>query len=256
MARIRTVLVDDEPLARERIRTLLAAHDDVEIVAECTSGIEALRAITELQPHLVFLDVQMPELDGFGVVDAIEQPVPAIVFVTAYDQYAIRAFEVHALDYLLKPFDRDRFEKALSRARKELQRGESGALQGGLEDLLRELRTDAKRIERLVVRSGGRIFFIRTDEVDWIEAEGNYVRLHTGSESHLVRETMTNLEARLDPGKFLRVQRSALVNIESVRELRPWFQGDYLIVMRDGRELTSGRGYRETIRRFINRHGI
>ena len=242
---IRVLIVDDEPLACERIRTLLAAEPDVEIAAECRNGAEALRAIGKLTPDLVFLDIQMPELTGFEVLDRMNPAhVPVIIFVTAYDQYALKAFEVCALDYLLKPFDRDRFTRALTRARAELDRRKAGQVNEQVLKLISELQKSKTYVEKLIVRAGGRVFFLRIDEIDWIEAAGNYVRLHAGKEEHLYRETMTNLESQLNPERFARIHRSTIVNVERIKELQPWFRGDYQIVLRDNRKLVLSRSYR------------
>lgn len=244
MPTLRTLIVDDEPLARQRIRTLLQKESDVQVVAECADGTEAVAAIGEHHPDLVFLDVQMPVLDGFGVVEALEPDErPVIIFVTAYDQYALKAFEVHALDYLLKPFDRDRFERAVQRARSELQRGNRGGSDPRLAALREEVRT-RKPCERLLIKTTGRVYFVRVEDIDWVEAAGNYARLHIGTDLHLLRETMNSLEGRLDPARFLRIHRSTIVNIERIKELHPWFHGDYQVVMRDGTELTLSRSYR------------
>jgi two-component system LytT family response regulator len=246
--KIRTLIVDDEPLARERIRALLADEFDVEIVGEYATGREAVAAIQRQHPDLIFLDVQMPELDGFGVLQMIgAEKMPATIFVTAYDQYALRAFEVHALDYLLKPFDRERFQKALQRARRQIQQAKDGNLNQRLLALLENLQPERKWLERLVVKSGGRVFFLKAEEIDWIEATGNYVRLHTGRESHLLRETVKNLEGQLDPKKFLRLNRSTIVRIDRIKELQPWFNGEYAVILHDGARLTSSRGYREKL---------
>jgi len=252
--KIRALIVDDEPLARERLRTLLEADPDVEIAGECSSGRAAVAAIEKHAPDLVFLDVQMPHLDGFGVLEAIgPERMPATIFVTAYDQYALRAFEVQALDYLLKPFDRERFHKALRRA-KELVRGPAGTeLSRRLLALLEDLRPDPKRLQRLVLKSAGRVFFLRTDEIEWIEAAGNYLRLHVGADSHLLRETMNELETRLDPSRFIRVHRSAIVNLERIKELHPWFRGEYVIVLRTGARLTLSRGYKEKFEALLGK---
>jgi two-component system LytT family response regulator len=189
---IRALIVDDEPLARERIRMLLADEPEIEVLAESANGTEAVRDIQRLVPDLVLLDVQMPELTGFEVLDRLDPArMPVIIFVTAYDQYALRAFEVCALDYLLKPFDRERFGRALARARMELDRKKSGQVNDRVLKLLSELGQGKKYLEKLMIRDGGRVFFLRTDEIDWIEAAGNYVRLHSGKEEHLYRETMT-----------------------------------------------------------------
>ncbi|MGH7491519.1 MAG: LytR/AlgR family response regulator transcription factor [bacterium] len=246
--KIRTLIVDDEPLARERIRTLLCTEADVEVVGECVNGTGAVAAIREQKPDLLFLDVQMPELDGFEVLQTIgPHEMPAVIFVTAYDRYALRAFEVHALDYLLKPFDRERFQNTLHRARTHVQREKESDLSQRLQTLLEDFRGERKGLERLVVKSGGRVIFLRVEEVDWIEAAGNYVQLHVGRDSHLLRETIKGMEARLDPNRFLRINRSTLVNIDRVKELQAWFNGDYVIILTSGTQLTSSRGCREKI---------
>ncbi len=252
--KIRALIVDDEPLARERIRALLRGDPEVEIVGECADGRRAVAAIQKHAPDLVFLDVQMPHLDGFGVLEAVgPERIPAVIFVTAYDQYALRAFEVHALDYLLKPFDRARFEKALQRARTRMERRDSGEINAKLLALLEDLRKGPRRLERLVIKTSGRIYFLPVREIDWIEAAGNYVRLHSGGQAHMIRETMAALETKLDPHKFLRIHRSTIVNIERIKELQPWFHGDYAVLLDDGARLTLSRSYRERLREILGR---
>jgi two-component system LytT family response regulator len=253
-ARIRTLIADDEPLARERLRTLLSGEDWIEVVAECQSGTEAIEAIGRLQPDLVFLDIQMPGATGFEVIETVGPArMPLVVFVTAFDRYALRAFDVHALDYLLKPFDRDRFQQALGRARVQLERRSNGDLERRLLELVQDLKPASQRLERFVVKSGGRVFFVRAEEIDWIEAAGNYVKLHVGAEAHLFRETMNTLEAQLDPDVFFRIHRSHIVNIERVKELQPWFNGEYVVFLRNGTRLTLSRGYREKLQDRIGR---
>ena len=211
--RLRAVIVDDEPLARERVRELLGEESDVEVVAECADGVEAVAAIRREDPDLVFLDVQMPEMDGFEVLDALDaETLPAVVFVTAYDRYALKAFDVHAVDYLLKPFDRARFRSALDRARLDLRSDDAGRR---ILALVADLRRERRPQQRIVVKAAGRVFFLRPDEVDWMEAAGNYVRPHVGKEAYLVRETMKGLEERLDPDTFIRVHRSRIVNLDA-----------------------------------------
>ncbi|MGH9774444.1 MAG: LytR/AlgR family response regulator transcription factor [Candidatus Acidiferrales bacterium] len=252
--RIRTLIVDDEPLGRERIRSLLEGDPEIEIAGECGSGLEALEAIEQAKPDLVFLDVQMPEMDGFEVLSALEsEQMPVVIFVTAYDKYAVRAFEVHALDYLLKSFDRDRFEAALRRAKSEIAQRQGTRIDPRLTALLDDLQRQKKILIRLVVRSGGRISFLRAEEIDWIEAADNYALLHAGRDKHLVRETMSSLADRLDPEKFQRIHRSTIVNLDRVRELEPLFHGDYLVRLRDGTELTLSRNYREKLERPLGR---
>lgn len=246
---IRTLIADDEPLARERVRSLLADQPGMSVVGEAQDGDEAVEQILNHQPDLVFLDVQMPKKTGFDVIQAVgADRMPAVVFVTAYDQYAIKAFDVHAVDYLLKPFDRDRFEGAVDRARRNFDAADTGALKAQLLRLVQQLQpSTAPRQERLIVKSGGRLFFLRADEIDWIEAAGNYVRIHVGKDAHLLRETMNAIEARLDPKHFLRIHRSRIVNMERVKELHPWFNGDYAVILRDGTKLMLSRGYRDRL---------
>lgn len=254
MKKLRTVIVDDEPLARERLASLLSAEQDIEVVAQCRDGEEAVAALEQHTPDLVFLDVQMPGLNGFEVLEAVgPEKMPLVVFVTAYDQHALRAFQVRALDYLLKPFDRDRFKDALQRARAHIQRDETGDLGRRLLALVKDLRRDQPETDRLVVKSGGRLFFLRTDEIDWVEAAGNYVRLHVGSASHLLRETMNAIEGRLDPEKFFRIHRSRIVNMERIQEMQPWLNGEYAVLLRTGTRLTLSRGYREKLQERLGR---
>jgi two-component system, LytTR family, response regulator len=252
--RVRVVVADDEPLARERLRTLLAREDWVELIAECPNGTEAIEAITRLKPDLVFLDVQMPGATGFDVIGAVgPSRMPLVVFVTAFDRYALRAFDVHALDYLLKPFDRERFRDTLVRARQQLERRPNDDLERRLLALVQDLTPAAQRPERFVIKSGGRVFFVRADEIDWVEAAGNYVKLHVGTDAHLFRETMNALESQLDADVFFRIHRSHIVNIERVKELQPWFNGEYVVFLRSGARLTLSRGYREKLQTRIGR---
>lgn len=246
--KIKTLIVDDEPIARDRVRRMLREESDVEIVGECGNGAEAVAFINENQPDLVFLDIQMPEMTGFEALQQLNQnQAPVIIFVTAYDQYAIQAFDVHALDYLLKPFNRQRFQRAVERARELIEKTQVGTIDERLVSLLSDLKASKKYLERLVVKSVGRVFFLRTDEVDWIEAAGNYAKLHVGREGHLIRETMNGLEAKLNPDKFLRIHRSTLVNIDQIKELSPLFSGDYTVMLKNGVELTLSRNYRDRL---------
>jgi two-component system LytT family response regulator len=251
---IRVVIADDEPLARERLRTLLEGEDWLEIIAESQNGVEATERILRHQPDLVFLDVQMPGATGFDVIEAVgPERMPLVVFVTAFDKYALRAFDVHALDYLLKPFDRERFQQALTRARQQLERRSTGDLERRLIELVQDLKGPQQKLERFVIKAGGRVFFVRADEIDWIEAAGNYVKLHLGAESHLFRETMNALESRLDADLFFRIHRSHIINIERVKELQPWFNGEYVVFLKNGTRLTLSRGYREKLQERIGR---
>lgn len=256
MTPLRVLIVDDEPLARQRLVGLLEGHD-VEIAGECGDGLAAVAAIEAQAPDLLFLDVHMPKLDGFGVLEAIApERMPVTVFVTAYDQYALRAFEVHALDYLLKPFDRERFERTLERARLEIERARASERTLKLAGLLADLQAARpKALDRLVVRANGRVFFLRAGDVDWIEAAANYVDLHVGNEVHLIRETINELAARLDPATFLRIHRSIIVNLDRVKEIQPWFNRSYVLVLRDGTQLRSSRAYRARLHRLVHEQG-
>jgi len=260
---MRVLVADDEPLARRRVLRLLREHDDeVDVVAVCESGSQAVEAIRETRPDLVFLDVQMPGLDGFEVLERLGGELPAVIFVTAHDRYALRAFEVHALDYLLKPFDAERFHRALEHGRARLgQRDGEGRerLAALLEQLARERGGSAepappaparRHLDWVMVKVRGKVEFLRTADIDWIEAEGNYVRLHAGKKKYLVREKIGALEERLDPERFLRVHRSALVQLDRVAELHPMAAGDGILVLRDGSEVKLSRGFR---RRLLER---
>jgi len=252
--RLRTVIVDDEELGRDRIQSLLETQPDVEIVGVCNDGTSAVETIDRTQPDLVFLDVQMPGMDGFEVIENLDAArLPAVVFVTAHDGHAIRAFEIHALDFLLKPFDQTRFEKALERARTQIgkTKTQGPAIDSRIVSLLEELREERKYPERLIVKSSGRVFFVRTEEIDWVEASGNYVKIHTKSEAHLLRESMKNMEAKLDPKTFVRIHRSAIVNIDRIKELEPWFHGEYIVIMRDGTRLTASRVFSDRLSALI-----
>jgi two-component system, LytTR family, response regulator len=246
---IRTLIVDDEPLARDRVKRFLRDEEDVEVIGECGNGDDAVELIKSENPDLVFLDIQMPEKNGFEVIKSLSgKRLPTVVFVTAYDKYALQAFDVHALDYLLKPYNRERIKRAVSRAREHIEHKRLGNLDERLNTLIADLKSEKKYLERLVVKSIGRVFFLKTDEIDWIEAAGNYVKLHVGRESHMIRETMNGIEAKLDPDKFLRIHRSTVVNIDRIKELHPMFSGDYAVILRNGTELALSRNYRD---RFV-----
>lgn len=253
--KIRILVVDDEPLARDRVRHLLKREADVEVVGECGDGREALEAIRRDKPDLVFLDIQMPEMDGLTMLGKLKPgEMPAIVFATAFDQYAIKAFEVHALDYLLKPFDDERFAGTLKRVRDRLGRSGSGAeLDPRLAALLADLRPAPKTTDRIAVKSGGRVLLVRLEEIDWVESADNYVSLHVGTEAHLLRETMNALEARLPASSFVRISRSTIVNLSRIKELQPLFHGEYAVILRDGTRLTLSRGYREKLDLLLGR---
>ena len=228
----RVLIVDDEALARERVRTLLASEKDVTIVGECSGGREAVATIVRERPDLVLLDIQMPDLDGFQVLEAVAMEwLPAVVFVTAYDEYAIQAFDVHALDYILKPIEPARFKKALARA---MKRGP---------------------LDRLVVRSKGKFTFVKPGDIDWIEADGKLAQLHVGRETHTVRIPLKRLEERLTPLGFVRVHRSAIVNVDRIKELEPWFHGEYVVILKDGTKLTSSAAHSRGLHRIIDAAG-
>lgn len=255
-AKIRTVIIDDEAPARARIRQLLKNESSFEIIADCSNGRQAVEVIEREKPDLIFLDVQMPGLTGLEVCEtlaAAKVALPLVIFVTAYDEYAVRAFEVHALDYLLKPFDRERFQKALGRARDHLNRAPTGATDTRLTALLEDLRTDTKRASRLVFKENGRVIFIRAETIDWLEADGNYVRLHAGADSHYIRETLAGLEAQLPAESFMRISRSLLVNLDRIKELQPIFYGDYVVILRDGSKLNMSRNYRDRLEAILAR---
>jgi two-component system LytT family response regulator len=276
---MRVLIVDDEAIARRRISRLLKLEDDVEVVNEVGSGTDAVAAIREHRPDLVVLDVQMPDLDGFGVVSALgdTDTMPAIVFVTAYNEYAVKAFDVNAVDYVLKPFDGERFRAAFQRARTTLEQKNSAEagrrIKALLEEVLGEQRAQAltagnggavaqptgttvpraRYLDRLMVKHDGRVFFVKVTDVDWFEASGNYVRVHVGRASHLIRETMHGIEAQLDPNLFARIHRAVIVNMDRIRELQPWFAGDYIVILRDGRQLKLSRTYREALQSRMHR---
>ncbi len=247
MKRIRTLIVDDESLARDRLRQLLQKEPEIEIIGECADGRMAVAMIEKEAPDLIFLDVQMPELDGFGVVEALGTDArPVIVFVTAHDKFALRAFEIHAVDYLLKPFDRERFQKALRRALEQVKHRESSTLIERQAAVIASLKTPPTD-ERLAVKSGGHVVWVKLDEVDWIGSADNYAELHVGAKSHLMRETLAALEARLDPNKFVRISRSIIVNAKRIKELKRLFYGGCEITLQSGTKLTLSRRYRDKL---------
>jgi two-component system, LytTR family, response regulator len=247
---IRAVIVDDEPLGRTVIREMLRGEAEIELVGEAANGHEALELLSQTQPELLFLDVQMPEVDGFDVLAALDA-LPLVIFVTAYDQYAVRAFEVHALDYLLKPFDRERFAKAVQRAKEQLKLAQHSAVNERILALLEAQRAKPPYLERLVIKHQGRVFFLKTAEIDWVEAEGNYVKLHVKQAAYLLRETLSHLEAQLDPQRFARIHRSQLVNLDRIRELQPWSHGEYHVLLHNGTQLTLSRSCRDRLQGLL-----
>ncbi len=249
MDRIRILIVDDEPLARQGIRSHLENDPDVEILGEAGDGVEALERIRTDRPELVLLDVQMPEMNGFEVLDALTpEEMPFVVFVTAYDQYALNAFQVHALDYLLKPYEDERLQEALDRAKSQLrQKNGSRASTKRLVEMLDSTKSDRGCVGRIMVRSGGRITFVRVDDVDWIEAQGDYICLHTQGKRHLVREKISEMETQLSPDHFLRIHRSTMINVARIKEMQPLFHGEYAVVLQDGTRLTMSRSFRDRV---------
>jgi len=248
---IRTLVVDDEPLARRAIRRFLGKHDGVDVIGECGDGESAVRAIRERKPDLVFLDIQMPEIDGFQVLSEIgADEMPVTIFVTAYDCYALRAFDANAIDYLLKPVGKARFERALTRAQRriagELKHDEVHRIISSLE----RLAAVQTYPDRLAIPKNGRVEFVATKDIDWIEAEGNYVRLHVGNREHEFRETLTELEEKLSPADFLRIHRSTIVNIQRIKEIQAWFHGYHRVLLQNGTELRMSRYQREIARKL------
>ena len=249
--KVRTLIVDDEPLGRDRLRQLLRDEPEIELVGECADGREAVAAIQKAPPDLVFLDVQMPELDGFGVLAELGgDTMPVIVFVTAHDKFALKAFEVHAVDYLLKPFDRERFQKALGRALEQVRNREGREVIQRQAALLAGLKPAAAAPERLAVKSGGHVVWVNLDDVDWIGSADNYAELHVGEKSHLLRETLAALESRLDPKKFVRISRSVMVNAKRIIEIKRLFYGGCEITLQNGARLTLSRRNRDKLKQL------
>jgi two-component system LytT family response regulator len=256
--KIRALIVDDEPIARSNLRAMLRGYSDVELIGECGGGAQAVRTIQADPPDLLFLDVQMPEMSGFDVLRRVDLArIPAIVFVTAYDQYALRAFEVQALDYLLKPFDDERFAQALDRARTQIEQREAAGLKQRLLALLGgEAKPPGPRREdevKFLIKTASRIFFVKAEEIDWIEAADYYVCLHVGGQSHMLRETMAEMEAKLDPERFCRIHRSTIVNLSRVRQVQPRPGGEYVVVLADDATLRLSRGRKEQVEQILNR---
>lgn len=284
MVSVRVLIVDDEALARQRVRRLLQNETDVEVVGEAESGHDAVAMIRDLQPDLVCLDVQMPGLDGFGVLGEIEGGhVPMVLFITAYDEHAQRAFDVHAVDYVLKPVDADRFRAAFDKARKQRANAVAAERLGELLETVRRLAdggagegrgdgvsallggaagatapagapasgANGRYASRILVKQDGRMFFVKTTEIDWIEADRNYVRLHVGKTAHTIRERISHLEETLDPRLFARIHRSTIVNLNRVREMQQWFSGDYVVILEDGTRLRLSRHYRDRVEKQV-----
>jgi two-component system, LytTR family, response regulator len=257
---VRIVVADDERLARQKVRLLLESEPGVAVVAECQDGRQTISAINCFRPDLLLLDIQMPDLDGFQVLGEIaEQDLPVVIFTSAYDQYAIRAFEAHALDYLLKPFDQERLHQALERARMELLNSENREVTHRILELLSQMKSGASLAvpesqDRLVIKAKGRVIFLDLDEIDWVEAAANYVRLNTGKEAYLLRETISKTSERLNPTQFIRIHRSTIVNVRKIKELIPVNSGEYVVVLKNGKELSCSRGYRTLLQNMIEKH--
>ena len=269
--KIRALVVDDESLAREALLVMLKDDPEMEVIAECRNGREAVTAIREHSPDIVFLDIQMPEMDGFQLIEEVGmERMPVTVFVTAYDKHALRAFEAHALDYLLKPFDHDRFESALQRAKTFVRQQKLGEISQSLFAVLHDMKLKTgelpsdedggkperaiskELLERVVIKTSGRIYFLKVEEIDWVEAAGDYLSLHSGSQTHLIRETMGDFHAKLDAKKFLRIHRSTIVNIERIKDIKPLFKGEYVVALTNGKRLKASRGYRHEIQALID----
>lgn len=248
---LRALIVDDEPLGRERMRSLLASRGDVVVAAEARDGDEAVSRLAADAFDLVFLDIQMPHRSGFEVIQEVGvDDMPPVIFVTAYDEHALRAFEVHALDYLLKPFEPARFNEAVDRAIATIEQPAARDITARVQQLLEELEPAARPLSRLLIRTSDRIEFVNTADVDWIEAAGNYAKLHVGTRSLLIRQTMKSLEARLDEQVFMRIHRSTIVNIDRIAEVYAMFNGDYEVRLSDGTRLTLSRTYKKALDRF------
>lgn len=254
---MKILIVDDEPLARERIREMLKGETNIEMIAEAENGSGALQAIENYLPDIVFLDIQMPDLDGFRVLEKLDAEtlaqIPAIIFVTAFDQYAVRAFEFNALDYLLKPFDRDRFAATLKRAKSRINQSSNDDFNQRILNLLQQMNSASHYLEWLTIKKEERIRLLKTKDIQWIEAQGNYVLLKFTEQSELIRETMDNLETQLDPRIFVRIHRSAVINANYIRELQVWRRGEYRVIMQDGKAFTLSRGYRHRLDEFLKK---
>ena len=254
--KITALIVDDEPLARDTVRLLLEARDDVEIVGEAEDGRKAVEEIVSKEPDLVFLDIQMPEMDGFGVIESVGTgKMPVVIFATAFDQYAIKAFEAQALDYILKPFDDERFNLAVDRAISKIQKDSEDNLQEKLGALLEAVdkSRDADFVERIMIKEKDLVVFVKTEDIDWVESAGDYVVIRAGGKKHLLRESMTNMEKKLDPEKFARIHRSTILNLDRIKELRPYFHGDYIVYLKDGNELKLSRRYWKKLESVLER---
>jgi two-component system LytT family response regulator len=253
---IRTIIADDERLARRKLRILLGSEPQVEVVAECPNGRQTVSAIRSFRPDILLLDIQMPDLNGFEVLSEISSDeMPQVIFTSAYDQYAIRAFEAHALDYLLKPFDQDRLHAAIERASLEIRKSRDQEFTNRVLELLSTVKSQKKPTpefeDRLAIRTNGRVVFLNLDEIHWVEAAANYVRLNTAKDSYLFRETISRISERLNPADFVRIHRSMIVNVRRIKELIPVNSGEYVVVLNSGKELSCSRGYRANLQHLI-----
>jgi two-component system LytT family response regulator len=264
--KIWALIVDDEPLAHKALRSMLKDDPEMEVIVGCLDGNEAVQIIREQSPDVVFLDIQMPEMDGFQVIEEVGvKLMPVTVFVTAFDKHALRAFEAHAIDYLLKPFDHDRFNTALQRAKTQVRQRKLGEINESLFAVLKDLKPESNEldlktekvlhkeaIDRVAIKASGRVYFLKVEEIDWVESAGDYLSLHAASKTHLIRETMENFHAKLNPQKFLRIHRSFVVNIERIKDIQPFFKGDYVITLVSGKRLKSSRSYRHEIQALLD----
>jgi two-component system LytT family response regulator len=245
---VRTLIVDDEPIARKGIRRFLNAESDIEIIGECADGVEAVEMIQQQKPDLVLLDIQMPELDGFGVIEALEgKNIPVVIFITAFDEFALKAFSVHALDYLLKPLKQEQFHVALERAKAILGFKQKKQFEEQLNTMLKFVSSHRTYLERLIIKSNKSIIVLNVRDVDWFEAYGDYIRVHCNMKTHLIKNTMTELEKSLDPKMFVRVHRSTILQLNRVKELRPLSNGDYVVTLSDGANVSLSRTYSEKV---------
>jgi len=240
------LIVDDESHARERLKKYIKSDQDLSISGECSNGVEAVKIIKKKNPDLVFLDVQMPQMDGLGVIETVgAKQMPVTIFVTAYDRFAIQAFKVNAMDYLLKPVAKDRFEESVNRAKEYFSKKENNEINKRMLDLLQEMRPQKQFVDRIMVKTSDRMYLVKVKDIDWIEADDNYAKLHVGNKYHLLRQTMKSLEDTLDPGIFLRIHRSVIVNMDRIKEIQQWFNNEYTVILKDGTELTMSRGYKD-----------
>jgi two-component system LytT family response regulator len=252
---LRTIIADDERLARKKLRILLSSEPGVEIVAECSDGRQTLAALRANKPDLLLLDIQMPDMDGFGVLRAIPpDDMPVVVFTTAFDHYAVKAFEAHALDYLLKPFDQERFHHAINRVRAEFLKAPDRETTSRILDFLTQTKSEPKFDRRLAFRTEGRVVFLESDEIDWLSAAANYVTLRVGKDSYLLREGIGHISERLDPNKFVRIHRSTIVNIQKIKQVEAVNSGEYIVVLKDGKQLSCSRGYRTGLQQLIDKN--